>query len=146
MKVCSKCKRELVETEFNKRRNGLQPWCRDCNKAQHRAHYAQNKERYKQQALDAKWQLRANALRYVMEYVSARGGCCECGESDFRCIHFNHLDPATKQYNISNMISGGYSIAKIQQELDKCNILCANCHSKHTAQQYSWYDKLVPYM
>lgn len=48
-------------------------------------------------------------------------------------LEFDHIDPATKSYNISEM--GGYSWEVIQTEVDKCRVLCKVCHCKHTANQ-----------
>lgn len=66
-------------------------------------------------------------------------GCSECGETDILVLEFDHLDGTTK-------IKGG--IAKVRQrcstpkliaELDKCRVLCANCHKRRTAKQFgSW--------
>jgi 5-methylcytosine-specific restriction endonuclease McrA len=61
--------------------------------------------------------------------VEHKGGCCkECGYS--KCIdalEFHHIDPDQKDFTIS---SKGYtrSWEKVKSELDKCIILCANCH------------------
>ena len=61
--------------------------------------------------------------------VEHKGGKCEqCRYS--RCIdalEFHHTDPAKKDFSIS---SKGYtrSWKKVQEELDKCAMLCANCH------------------
>ena len=53
--------------------------------------------------------------------------CSKCPESDFRCLDFNHLKE--KKKNISKMI-GGYSIKSIMKEIDKCVVMCSNCHRK----------------
>ncbi len=61
--------------------------------------------------------------------VLYKGGKCElCGYS--RCIEaldFHHRDPDTKKFGISNK---GYtrSWQNVQDELDKCVLVCANCH------------------
>ncbi len=61
--------------------------------------------------------------------VEYKGGKCEqCGYN--RCIDaldFHHVDPELKDFNIS---SKGYtrSWERVKAELDKCRILCANCH------------------
>lgn len=53
--------------------------------------------------------------------------CSECGfkgvPGQFDC---HHVDPTTKSRGISKMRS--YSEKKINEELDKCELLCANCH------------------
>jgi hypothetical protein len=61
--------------------------------------------------------------------IEHKGGqCSECGYK--RCpeaLEFHHLDPKEKDFTISDR---GYSQSwkKIQAELDKCVMLCANCH------------------
>ncbi|MEP6924664.1 MAG: HNH endonuclease signature motif containing protein [Pyrinomonadaceae bacterium] len=66
--------------------------------------------------------------------VEYRGGCCQiCGYK--RCIEaleFHHLDPKQKSFGIS---SKGYarSWEKVKQEIEKCALLCANCHREFHA-------------
>jgi 5-methylcytosine-specific restriction endonuclease McrA len=61
--------------------------------------------------------------------IAYKGGKCEiCGY--IKCIdalEFHHIDPAKKDFNISNK---GYTRSwdRVKAELDKCMILCANCH------------------
>lgn len=43
-------------------------------------------------------------------------------------IHFHHLDPKTKLFQVSNMHS--YSYVDIEKEIKKCILLCANCHAE----------------
>jgi hypothetical protein len=40
---------------------------------------------------------------------------------------------------MSELIAGGYSIATIQAEIDKCDVLCANCHRKKTMDDRGWF-------
>jgi hypothetical protein len=40
---------------------------------------------------------------------------------------------------ISEMVAGGYPIATIQKEIDKCDVLCANCHRKKTMNERGWF-------
>ena len=54
--------------------------------------------------------------------------CARCGYD--RCVdalEFHHKDPAQKDFNIS---SKGHtrSWERVKEELDKCEMLCANCH------------------
>ena len=61
--------------------------------------------------------------------VNYKGGCCQiCGYD--RCIEaleFHHLDPSQKDFGISQK---GYTRSwdKIKEEVEKCILLCANCH------------------
>ncbi|OGI07291.1 MAG: hypothetical protein A3I68_02915 [Candidatus Melainabacteria bacterium RIFCSPLOWO2_02_FULL_35_15] len=67
--------------------------------------------------------------------IEYKGGKCEqCGY--YRCLEaleFHHADPTKKDFNIS---SRGYtrSWKRVQEELDKCVMLCANCHRETHAK------------
>jgi transcription elongation factor Elf1 len=56
--------------------------------------------------------------------------CSECGENHIACLDFHHTDPRKKDYGISQMIDGNWSIKKINEEVAKCVVLCSNCHRK----------------
>lgn len=67
---------------------------------------------------------------YVEE---ARGAGCaveECEESSPACMDFHHLSPRNKDNSISRMVSNEVSIPVLQAEMDKCAVVCANCHRK----------------
>jgi hypothetical protein len=55
--------------------------------------------------------------------------CSKCGEKDRVCLDFHHLDPTSKDYNVSWLLRYG-SKKKIIAEVQKCIVLCANCHRK----------------
>ena len=66
------------------------------------------------------------------EIIKQMGGkCIDCNQSFHRNIYeFHHLDPNTKK---EKQIRFGQSMEKIQQEIKKCVLLCANCHKmRHT--------------
>ena len=54
--------------------------------------------------------------------------CKNCGEENTNCLIFHHRDPMEKEYNIPQLYK--YGIKSIQREIDKCDLLCHNCHSK----------------
>jgi len=66
--------------------------------------------------------------------------CTSCGETNPIVLEFHHLDPKTKRNDVSNMATHGYSIESIEKEIEKCIILCANCHRKKTAKQQNWHS------
>jgi hypothetical protein len=56
--------------------------------------------------------------------------CEQCGEDSPACLHFHHRDATNKLFEISNAVSDGRAREKILAELEKCAVLCANCHLK----------------
>lgn len=58
--------------------------------------------------------------------------CTDCGESHPSCVmDFHHRDPSAKLFGISSR-AWHKSEEKLQEEIDKCDLLCANCHRRRT--------------
>lgn len=84
---------------------------------------------------------RENARNYVNNIKINSNGCLECGFFDInnlQVLHFDHIDINVKEHNIARLVSTGSSLNLIQKEIDKCRILCANCHRKHTLRQFNY--------
>lgn len=64
------------------------------------------------------------AKRYREEHP-----CSYCGETDTACLDFHHTNPELKEYTVSRLISKG-KLYNLKQEIERCIILCANCHRK----------------
>lgn len=124
MKKCSTCKIEKADDQFNKstwRKDGLSNNCKECNKAKLKEHYYNNTTYY----------LEKNNRRKddIKEYIrSKRIACVNCGESHIACLDFHH--ETEKSVNISEMVTRMWSRSKIDEELNKCIVLCSNCHRK----------------
>lgn len=69
---------------------------------------------------------RVRIKRKAIEY---KGGCCVvCGyKKSSRSLQFHHRDPTQKDFGI-----GGKSLSweKIKNELEKCELVCGNCHGE----------------
>ena len=65
--------------------------------------------------------------RKKIELVEYKGGCCEkCGyNKSIGALQFHHLDPKEKDFAIS---ARSYSLERLKKEVDKCIMVCANCH------------------
>ncbi|MCX6227341.1 MAG: HNH endonuclease signature motif containing protein [Bacteroidia bacterium] len=60
------------------------------------------------------------------------GKCQECGYSKcLAALTFHHIDPTTKKWSPSRIMS--YRWELVLKELEKCILLCANCHHEHHA-------------
>lgn len=108
MKICPKCSTNKDATEFYIRRNGteLSSYCKLCTN---------------NQTLERQRQLKKQAVQY-------KGGkCIICNYSKYLgALEFHHLDPNEKDFSLGNCKLTSFE--KVRFELDKCVLLCANCH------------------
>ena len=140
MKKCNHCGIEKDEAEFNWRWKGLgikQPTCRDCQHGQNKMYFGGSaKEKHLEQVRERKHAARDVAREYVWDYLSTHP-CGACGESNPVVLEFHH--ESHKEKPISVMVNGGYPISKIDAEISKCIVLCANCHRKVTMKERGWF-------
>lgn len=77
-------------------------------------------------------------VRIKIKMIQYNGGCCvECGlkleDSHYSVFDFHHTDPKSKDPNFKRIKSQKWDV--IKKEIDKCELLCANCHRiKHATQ------------
>lgn len=64
-----------------------------------------------------------------LKMVEYKGGCCEkCGYKNYiGALEFHHLEPNQKDFNPSKLKTYSFD-DRVKSELDKCALLCANCH------------------
>lgn len=67
-------------------------------------------------------------IKKWFENYKSKLKCMICSENHPATIDFHHK--SDKEFEISYMVYNGYSIERIKEELDKCTVLCANCHRK----------------
>ena len=117
MFYCSKCDQDLPESLFYKRKNGnKQPWCKPCRKQYFL-------ERYNE---------RSSYIRKLKEVP-----CNDCGiVYHYAVMQFDHIK-GIKKFDISRAISTNIKWDKIIQEIEKCEVVCANCHAMRTFKRRS---------
>ena len=67
--------------------------------------------------------------RTKQKLVNYKGGKCKICEynKSLNALHFHHLDPNEKDFSISGK---SLSFEKLKSEVDKCILVCSNCHSE----------------
>lgn len=141
MKKCGmkSCQVPLEEQQFNKnktRKDGLSSICRICSKERSRRYYAENTIEHKKAVFTRNRRLRQDNLRKVYDYLS-ENFCVVCNEKDITVLEFDHL--RDKDKNISELVSRGCGWETIKAEIEKCQVLCANCHRRKTAKDQNWF-------
>ena len=106
-RTCTKCLVFKTKDHFYSNENGLGgSWCKLCLSKS----VVERQNRNKQSAVDYKG-----------------GSCKSCGFSAYLgALEFHHLDPTEKDFEISRFSSRFDERLKI--ELNKCVLLCSNCH------------------
>lgn len=66
--------------------------------------------------------------RQKIHKLKEQMSCVYCGESNPLVIDFDHIDPSTKKGVPAQMITNGTSWARVEEEIAKCQPVCANCH------------------
>jgi hypothetical protein len=107
----------------------LQTWCRDCFAAYGREYYQKNRDAQKARLLRNVAATRSENRRRIIEYLATHP-CVDCGETDIVVLEFDHLND--KVADVSAYASGGRTWTRIQAEIDKCQVRCANCHRRKT--------------
>jgi len=140
MKVCSKCGPPAQPIENfairNRARGTRQAMCKSCQNKYVRAHYQIHRAKYIKKARTRNIeQIRMN-YEFIVEYLKNHP-CADCGESDIVVLEFDHQ--RDKVADVSLLARDGYSLDKIKREIDKCEVVCANCHRRRTAKQFGTY-------
>ncbi len=114
---CGHCSTEIAPPKLK--------FCSDkCRKA---SHYKNNRAYYAQKYKDHYYK-----RRDALNEIKVKAGCRSCGYNAHpAALEFNHLDPKTKLGNIAEKLAS-WSWEKIQKEIDKCEVLCSNCHHIHS--------------
>lgn len=139
LRTCSICKidKELTSDNFawkNKVKQVYQWHCKPCQKEYRTRHYNDRKQYYIDKS--STWRNEQKIIFY--EWLSQQK-CCDCSLSDIRVLEFDHLHD--KEFEISKKI-GSVLFETLLIEIEKCDIVCRNCHAIRTAERGNWYGFL----
>ncbi|WEL16749.1 HNH family endonuclease [Halorhabdus sp. SVX81] len=88
--------------------------------------YYKNRER----DIAKKDRRRARRRGWLHDYKAEHCRCKRCGEGNPAALDFHHVNADEKTLGVSKMVANGYAKQKIKDEIDSCQVLCANCHRK----------------
>lgn len=149
-KVCPRCEIDQSTNSFYKnkaRYDGLSSICKLCDNKRIKE-YQLNTPRGHAVALKIRKKHRVVYRDKIYDYASARrlknkqkaielfgSKCLDCDKSFPSSVYdFHHLDPLQKEYAVASLFNLSWS--KIEKELEKCILLCANCHRiRHHEQE-----------
>lgn len=103
--------------------------CRQTYKYKNDPKYAQ-RNTYERQ--------RSVSISRKLDAIRIKGGCCQrCGQSHPAALCFHHTNPEDKAFTLDGRVFGNLKWEKLLTELDKCELLCLNCHYIHH-YGYKW--------
>lgn len=107
-KICSKCQQDKPIEKFYKNGKSINSKCKNCL--------------ISEQVL--RWQ------RMKIDAILSKGGkCVRCGyDKNYAALEFHHRDPNIKEYSWIKVRLQNKETR--QKELDKCDLLCSNCHAE----------------
>jgi hypothetical protein len=135
-KFCSKCKIEKSVTEFSFRcraKGKRHPWCKPCTRNHNKNRYYANHAFYAKHHTFLTKNKRQEKMLKVLEYLQSHP-CIDCGEADPVVLEFDHRDGTEKIRAVASLITDNCGWEKIAAEIEKCDVRCANCHRRRTAE------------
>jgi hypothetical protein len=137
MKICSMCSKEKSLSEFNKKsgRKNHQPYCRSCDNQKSREYYAANKEHHIKEISKRNKKYKKEIDDLIRDMKSSTK-CADCNKKyHWFQMDFDHVR-GKKDRPISEMVGNKVGKDRILAEIDKCEIVCANCHRLRTFKRY----------
>ena len=131
VKVCLRCKlpKPLNEDEFHRnksKKDGFSAYCKPCWRLVQKDQYRNNKEYYKSKAVVWKGSHREELTKLILEVKAVP--CADCGVPyPHYVLEFDHVR-GVKVEDISTMVGSGFSLSSVRKELEKCDVVCSNCH------------------
>lgn len=92
-------------------------------------YYEENKEKIK----DSSDKARKRFKQKWAEFKSALS-CTQCGEKHPATLDFHHVVRDKSNRKVFDLVRN-YNWNSLMDEIDKCIVLCANCHRKHHADE-----------
>ena len=145
-RVCTKCgvKKDQEEFPFKSTiRNVRHAVCKDCTNIRSSDRYYDDPQLHIPRVNQSRGNYLDNNAQCVLDYLNQHP-CVDCRESNPAILELDHRPGVHKVERVSQMVTGGYSLERIISEIEKCDVRCANCHSRKTARERGWFRFFLP--
>jgi hypothetical protein len=147
-KICPMCgKRKSIDKFSNNKSkgDGLQSDCKVCNRKKHRDYYKKNYRWMRKDINKQRSIRREENNRFLVKYLLKRR-CVDCGERDVLVLDFDHVR-GKKLSEVTAILGSGVGWDRVENEIKKCVVRCANCHRRRTsAKTKTWRWKIIQEM
>lgn len=123
MRICIGCKKSEKEMDFYKQKSVK--YCKECFKQYMRE---KHKNGYNVKTNERTRNRRLKHITAVTKIKKQIGKCACCPETEVACFVLHHLDPTQKDFGIGENIVRSWKL--IINEIEKCVVVCCNCHAK----------------
>ena len=133
-KKCRRCLEWKFKNDFSpapKNKDGRFSYCKKCNAIKVKEHRRRNL---------SKLEISRISRQQAITQIKAEAHCVRCGAwfpNNPEVMDFDHTQD--KKFNISQV--DGRSVQEIIKEMEKCQLLCANCHRIITRQRRDGIDE-----
>lgn len=135
-RICTKCNLEKDFDDFawkSEHKNLKASECKTCHKETRHNYYIKNAKTEKERIYKRKKEL----AKWLQEFKKTLK-CEICSENEPCCLEFHHTDPNMKEINIALCATYGWSVQRTKNEIEKCIVICSNCHKKLHAGISQW--------
>lgn len=142
---CNSCHKNKKEDEFSFRninKKILKTTCKKCDQKYRKEYYLKHSSLAKIASAKTTVLIRERNRQFVWDHLKT-SVCVDCGNNNPVVLEFDHKEGYTKLGDISQMVLSGYSLIKIKNEIDKCDVRCSNCHRIKTARFGKYYKNVV---
>lgn len=148
MPVCKKCGKYFpnrITIDGKERVVSSRSYCLECSPfGSHNTKKIEfdeeDKHQKRKQQLSDAVKRRRKVLKYkAIQYKGGKCGLCGYNKCE-SALEFHHVDPSSKLFGIGSGDTRGWQVVK--SELDKCVLLCSNCHKEVEAGLIPYEDVL----
>ncbi len=94
-----------------------------------RSYYQRNREHLLRKQAEKNKRFAENRRKWLVECKKSLK-CVRCEESHPATLTFHHKDKSEKSFEIGNALKLGIGLKRLLAEIEKCEVICANCHAK----------------
>lgn len=137
-KICIRCLQEKPIEQFPYKsliKRTRQTVCKTCTAKRSSEWYENNRAQHIQNVSSNKLRYREYAREYIRIYLASHP-CSVCGETDPVVLEFHHR--GEKDFAIADLIGNSASLDSLIAEINKCDVVCANCHRRITVEERGW--------
>jgi len=98
-------------------------------RAYNRLYYRRNREQLLIKQAEKNKRFAESRRKWLVDYKKTLE-CIRCGENHPATLTFHHKNRSEKSFEIGNALKLGVGLKRLLAEIEKCDVICANCHAK----------------